>query len=237
MNCPRCGKEVLEGTKFCPSCGGKIGDILSPQQSQPATQQSVYHPPTAADAPFQRDKFLFNQKKFSVRPQYYVYDEEKNPVCFIRRTLFALKRHTYIYSDESQKNPLFTVLQDRIFMIFFAWFTLVDNEGEIIAKFRRRNFISILRRTWDILDAEGNIVGSAVEDSWGKALFRRFGPLGEFFKTDFIITFGGRQIGKYIRRWTLFDKYALDLTGDPQRAFDRRAALALGTLLDSGESR
>jgi len=35
----------------------------------------------------------------------------------------------------------------------------------------------------------------------------------------------------------LFDEYVLDLRNDPDRYLDRRLALALGVMLDTGEKR
>lgn len=46
-----------------------------------------------------------------------------------------------------------------------------------------------------------------------------------------------RQIDAFNRKFTLFDRYVLDLSADPARILDRRVALALGVLLDTGEKR
>lgn len=46
-----------------------------------------------------------------------------------------------------------------------------------------------------------------------------------------------RQIGEFNRKFTLFDRYVLDLSADPTRTLDRRVALALGVMLDTGEKR
>src|SRR5918994_1979113 len=43
----------------------------------------------------------------------------------------------------------------------------------------------------------------------------------------------GRQIGKYTRIAALRDRYILDLSGDPQRWFDRRVAMAFTVALDA----
>ncbi|MFH1537875.1 MAG: hypothetical protein ABIH66_02885 [bacterium] len=193
--------------------------------------------PVDVDSRFGIDKLFFNQKKFSIVPQYYVYDGNGRELFFVRRLFLALKRHVYIYADKSQQELLLTVRQDRIIEFLNRHFTVVDKAGNVIGRFRRKNIISILRRTWHILNPEGEKIGEAIEDSWGKALFRRLGPLGNFFKTDFIIKFGGKTVGRFIRKWTVFDKYAFDLSEDSERKFDRRLAVGLGALLDSAEGR
>ena len=47
----------------------------------------------------------------------------------------------------------------------------------------------------------------------------------------------GALVGTFNRKFTLLDRYVLDLTGDPGRMLDRRIALALGVMLDTGERR
>jgi uncharacterized protein YxjI len=239
MKCPRCGNDVKEGTKFCAKCGGKIEGFSAP--AAPATTAPAAAPrvaPSSQAGPrFELNKYLFSQRYLKIRETFQVYDENNNELFYIQRLLLALKRHIYIYTDSSLNNKILNVMQDNFFMIFYMKFTMTDMDGQVIAKFRRRNLISALRRTWDIQSPDGEVIGQAIEDSWFKALFRRFVPMGEFFKTDFNITVGGRVIGKYIRRWTLLDKYVLDLTEDPQHSLDRRAAVALGFLLDAGERR
>jgi hypothetical protein len=44
-------------------------------------------------------------------------------------------------------------------------------------------------------------------------------------------------IGEFNRKFTILDRYVLDLTADPGRNLDRRIALALGVMLDTGERR
>jgi len=109
--------------------------------------------------------------------------------------------------------------------------------GELIGSFKRDVVSSMLRRTWKIMDRNGNEIGHAMEDSIGKALIRRFLPFGALLKTDFIIEINNKEVGRFIRKWTISDKYILDLSSDPSRLFDRRLAVALGILLDSAEAR
>ncbi len=235
MKCPRCGSEVKEGLKYCGKCGGRMDGFAQPARS--AAPAPSHAAPVQAVDRFSLDKYLFNQKLINIRETYKVFDENQNELFYVRRLLMALKRHIYVYNNTAMESPILNILQDNIFMILYMRFTVTTPDGKVIAKFRRRNLISALRRTWDIQSPEGTVVGRAVEDSWGKALLRRFVPFGELFKTDFIITIGNRVIGKFIRRWTMADKYILDLTEDPQKTFDRRAAIALAVLLDAGERR
>ena len=241
MKCPRCGADNPDTSAFCTSCGGKLGDArLAPaaaatQQAPP--QRSAAQRGAAPDALFNFNKLLFNQKLFRIREMYHIFDENGAERFFARRTFFALRRHVTIFADSQEQNEILKILQENIFMFFVTNFSLVDPAGNLIARLRRRTIMSILRRTWDVLSPDGTLLGNVLEDSWGKAIIRRFGPFGEWFKTDFNFVFGGRIVGKYIRKWTIGDKYVLDMSEDTGGVVDRRIALAMGVLLDAAEGR
>ncbi|HOO56853.1 MAG TPA: zinc ribbon domain-containing protein [bacterium] len=258
MKCHHCGAELKQGTKFCPKCGGKIqaelvsqnnaAEIVRPgaKTEKQAPRQPAQEVPAPAPAQstavavppgLSLDKYYFNQKILSIREAYYVYNEHQQEILFVKRLILALKRHIMIYTDRNENNMVMKLLQDQVFQIVYKWFTLVDEHGNTLARFRRNNFISLLRRSWDIFAPDGTMIAQVAEDSWGKALFRRFGPFGDFFKTDFIITVGEQVIGTFVRKLTIADKYVLDMSGDPQKRLDRRVALALGILLDTAEAR
>lgn len=235
MKCTSCGNDLQPGAAFCKTCGAK--------QNAPAHAAGAAYAPSSGPAAtgmstvFLRDKFFFNQRMFSIREMYHVYDEQGNEILFARRVILALKRTTHIYTDRGQKENILNILQDNFPQIFSKWFTLVDMSGTPLFRFRRKNLLSILRRTWEIFGPDGAKLGEVAEDSWFKSIIRRFLPFGEFLKTDFVFEFGGREVGKFIRKWTIGDKYALDMTADPQRTVDRRAAVAMAILLDTAEAR
>jgi len=43
--------------------------------------------------------------------------------------------------------------------------------------------------------------------------------------------------GEFNRKLTILDRYVLDMRADTTRSLDRRIALALGVMLDTGERR
>ena len=71
------------------------------------------------------------------------------------------------------------------------------------------------------------------------SLLRRV--LGTFFgllRTNFLfLRPDGEVLGEFNRKFTLLDRYVLDLTADTERTFERRLALATGIMLDTGERR
>jgi uncharacterized protein YxjI len=62
-------------------------------------------------------------------------------------------------------------------------------------------------------------------------------PIFLLMRTNFIFLRGKDVIGEFNRKFTIRDRYVLDLTADHQRTLDRRIAIALGVMLDTGEHR
>jgi hypothetical protein len=150
------------------------------------------------------------------------------------------KRHLTFYRDPSMSERLLTVRQDFKFVGFVFRFTLLDAKNWPVAVFRKNNLYDLLRKRWHVDDPNGRPICVAMEDSMWLSILRRFlGSLFGLLRTNFIITtpYFGDVLGEFNRKFTLFDRYVLNLERDPDRALDRRVALALGVLLDTAEKR
>jgi len=147
-------------------------------------------------------------------------------------------RDIAIYSDESQQIRLLAVCQQNK-IGWYRRFVLYDCMGNIVAMLRRPTLRSMFRATWIAETPDGQLISVAREDSLARAVLRRYlGPLFGILRTNFNFEFpNGAVYGLYNRKLTLNDQYLLDLRGDPGRTVDRRVALALGILLDTGEGR
>jgi hypothetical protein len=159
-------------------------------------------------------------------------------------TIFALapKRHVEFYRDDTLREPLLRVLQDQKFAGLRATYTVEDlRENKVLARLEKHYLYDILRKRWYIYDAQGaRVLAMALEDSIILSLLRRFlGPLFGFLRTNFLIVRGESDdvIGEFNRKFTLLDRYVLDMTADRKAALDRRVAVALGVMLDTGERR
>lgn len=161
-------------------------------------------------------------------------------VLGIAQALMAPYRHISVFSDESETWRIFTITQDNK-IGFFRRYTLHDCLGQKVAVFRRNVLLSLLRRSWVVETPSGELIARVHEDSWARALLRRYlAPLVVFLvlrtNFDFVLP-SGRVVGRYDRLLKVRDEYLLDLRGDPQRLLDRRVALAMAILLDTGEMR
>jgi uncharacterized protein YxjI len=153
------------------------------------------------------------------------------------------KRHISFYSDESKGERLLQVLQDKKFQPITATYTVLTPEGEFLGRMKKNYLYNFFRRKWDVIDAQGRKVLVAREDSLLLSLLRRvLGPMLGFLRANFILVVPKADDieetrGEFNRNFTLFDRYVLDLSRDRPRMIDRRLAIALGVLLDTGEHR
>ncbi len=161
-------------------------------------------------------------------------------VTFVVVIWLYKKRHVTIYRDKTKQEPLIKILQNKKAEIITATFTVRDaNDGEI-AFFRKNYLYDIFRKHWHCYAPDGSLICVAKEDSVILALLRRF--LGTFFgllRTNFIIVRGksDQVIGEFNRNFTILDRYVLDMSADPTYYLDRKIAIALGIMLDTGERR
>jgi uncharacterized protein YxjI len=152
--------------------------------------------------------------------------------------LLVPKRHITFYKDDTKTEPLLEIKQLNKIEFPYANFSILDTAGNIIGSLRKNVLFDYVRRRWQVKNAYGLDLCTAKEDSIILSLLRRTGiPIFLFLRTNFIFLRGNRVIGEFNRKLTLLDRYVLDLTADSQRTFDRRIALALGVMLDTGERR
>lgn len=152
----------------------------------------------------------------------------------------APKRHVTFYRSEALGEPLLRVLQDQKFVGLSATFTIEDPKGKFLARLEKNYLYNIIRKRWYIYDEGGRVLATALEDSIILSLLRRLlGPMLGFLRTNFIIVRGESEdvIGEFNRKFTLLDRYVLDMSADRKGALDRRVAVALGVMLDTGEKR
>lgn len=162
------------------------------------------------------------------------------PAVFVVVSLSARpKRHVTVYRDPSRREVLLRVVQDRRLVLVNRTFTVLTAAGEGLARFRKNYLHNLLRRRWYVEGPDGRPLALAIEDSVILSLLRRLlGPFFGLLRTNFVLERAdGTVVGEFNRKFTLFDRYVLDLSADPGRAFDRRLALALGVMLDTGERR
>ena len=117
--------------------------------------------------------------------------------------------------------------------------------GELGKVFRR----SLARSTWRIYSPEGNEIAWAAERSLFRSLLRRLiglagliplvGNLIELIPILYHFDFyrGDEQVGSLDQRLGFRDRYVLDVSGDRERAIDRRLTIGLAVAMDALQAR
>ena len=166
------------------------------------------------------------------------------PVAFLTLAVvgsaLSKKRHITFYRDEAKRERLLEILQDKKIQLIIATFTVRDARGQKLARLRKNYIYNIFRKRWEIRTMAGQVAFVAKEDSIILSLLRRvLGPMFGLLRTNYIFVGpdGRSVLGEFKRKMTILDRYALDLKRDRQRKLDRRLALALGVMLDTGERR
>ena len=164
-------------------------------------------------------------------------------LAFVMAIKISPKRHISFYADETKAELLLQVLQDKKFQPIIATYTVLTPEGDFLGQMKKNYFYNIWRKKWVVFDADGKKVLIAREDLLLLSLLRRLlGPQLGLLRTNFILVVPQsdnteKTRGEFNRDFTLLDHYVLDLSRDRPRLVDRRLAIALGVLLDTGENR
>jgi hypothetical protein len=203
---------------------------------------------TSAD-PNQHDLFFLMQR---FRPMVNQYEastlgaDEKSagePVCFVEQKRMKLKEDLRAFSDDSKTTEVFRIKAQQVWDPR-ARYDITDSDGKHLGQLQKVFGKSLLRSTWRMYDAEGDEIGWAQERSLLVGVFRRVVSwipyVGDFafpipYHFDYFI--GDERIGGLERIVGLRDRYRLDVSGDTERAIDRRVALALAVGLDALQAR
>jgi uncharacterized protein YxjI len=163
------------------------------------------------------------------------------PVLFVTVAMaLSKKRHVTFYRDESKTQKMFDVLQDKKVQFPMRTYTVRDASGTPLASFKKNYLYNLFRKRWEMRSTNGTVLCVAKEDSIILSLLRRvLGSLYGLLRTNYLITRGSGDtvVGEFKRKFTILDRYVLDLSPDRRRDLDRRLALALGVMLDTGERR
>lgn len=160
-------------------------------------------------------------------------------LLFVAIALLA-KRHVNFFRDDTRRELLLQVFQDKKVAIIHATYTIADPAGTVLATFDKNYLYNLFRKRWTCHGPDGRVICVAKEDSIILSLLRRLiGPFFGLLRTNFIILAPDeeRVLGEFNRKFAILDRYALTMSGDPGRTLDRRIALALGVMLDTGERR
>ena len=189
------------------------------------------------DDAFGQDQYLIRRKVFTfLGAKFHVYDAAGRLVLFSKQKAFKLKEDIRIYTDESMSQERLTIKARQI-IDFGAAYDVVDAaSGSKIGALRRKGWSSILRDSWEFLDASDRPVGTIQEDSAVLALVRRF--LTNLIPQSYHAAVQGKEIVRYHQNFNPFVfKLRVELQPGAKEILDPRLAIAAGILLAAVEGR
>jgi uncharacterized protein YxjI len=195
--------------------------------------------------PNQHDKFVLVQKFTMVINRYqFMLADDQPPFCFVEQARFKFKEDIRFFTDESKAVELLRIKARQRFDPR-ATYDITGADGTKIGEIKKVFGASLIRSTYEISSSTGTV--QAQEKSLLVALFRRLvdlvpyvGDFSDFLPIPYHFDFirDGEVIGAHKRRIGKFrDTYDIDMSGDPERLFDRRLVLAVAVGMDALQAR
>jgi len=182
--------------------------------------------------PFDHDEYTIRRKVLKIfGASFHVYHEDR-VVGFSSQKAFRLREDIRVYRDETKVEELLTIRARQV-IDFAAAYDIVDpRAGVKVGAARRKGMRSILRDSWELLDADDRPIGQLQEDSMTMAMLRRF--LTDLIPQTFHLESEQGQV-IFKQRFNPF-VYKLDVIAEGCD-LDRRLVLGLAVLIAAIEGR
>lgn len=187
--------------------------------------------------PFAEDSYLVRRKVFTfLDSKFHVYDAHGQVVLFSRQKAFRLKEDIRIYSDESETR-LRLLIRARQIIDFSAAYDVIDAESGVkVGALRRKGWSSLVRDSWEFLDASDTPLGTIREDSMMLAMVRRL--LTNLVPQSFHAEAGGRPVATLSQAFNPFVfKLRVQLAPGARELVSPQLILSAGILLAAIEGR
>jgi hypothetical protein len=159
-----------------------------------------------------------------------IFDEHDNLVVFARRKPLRLREHIEAFEDEGETRPALRIQTESILDLGATYVVTDARSGETVGQARRRFMKSMIRDQWDLMDAGGNPLGEALEDSTAMALLRRL--VADFVPQRLHVSVGGQRVAELRQHWNPFVFRAeLSMPAGADARLDPRLLLGLAILL------
>lgn len=178
---------------------------------------------------FNSDIYNIKQRVLALGNKYNVY-EDGELILKSKQKKFKMKEDFRFYDNED--NPVLKVTTDQLLDVA-ASYTVVDERNDETVGAIKRNW-TLLKHEWELIDSENRVVGIVEEDNLIMALARRFATTLIPFRYK-ISSQEGEHLGNLNGKFSLRDRYTLDLSSDDEEKLDRRLGVASAVLIDAIE--
>ncbi len=237
--CPTCGQALTWVAQYNQwYCYAEQRYHQPAAQAQPAVAQSTapQQVPVAAgqSAPgmelWFQNSYRIRRKVLAIAQQYFIEDGGGRPLAYSRQKMFKLKEDIRIFSDESMVRELFRIQQTNW---TDAWgdFAVVDSASNTaVGSIRRKALKSMIKGEWDLFDPSQRLMGQIKQET-GRALVRRFVPMGQLVPDKLSIELNGQPVATINQQFKVIgDIWEIDAQRTPP-SLDRRVLLACALLM------
>ena len=180
------------------------------------------------------DRFVLKRKLLKIFGSGFVIEDTSGRVVLEAKQKAFRLREDIRLRDASGQEVL--GIFARSILDFSAAYDVVDLQtGAKLGALRRKGLHSLIRDTWQVMDAQDQAIGQIVEDSLALGLVRRFAS--NLVPQSFDMMVGGQKMADLRQNFNPFT-YHLSVEFTPAAArFDHRLGLAAATLLAVIEGR
>lgn len=181
-------------------------------------------------------EFMIRKKFWTfLGAKFHVYKPDGSLIGFCKQKAFKLKEDVRVYNDESMSSERL-VIKARSVIDFGASYDVFDaRKKQVVGTLRRKGWKSILRDSWEVVDADGLPAGKITEDSAFMAMVRRF--LTNLFPQSFHLEDDqGNWLATFKQRFNPFVQ-KLDVSVHEDCHLPVSLVLAAGVLLVAIEGR
>ena len=183
--------------------------------------------------PFDGDRYVLKRKLLKILGSGFTISREGHRVLEAHQKAFRIKEDIRLKGTDGRE---LLGIHARSIIDFSAAYDVIDiPSGTRLGTFRRKGFHSLVRDTWELLDAEGAPYGEVLEDSVALGLVRRF--MTDLVPQSYDLVAGGRKVADLSQNFNPFTYHLRVEFGVPPAAFDRRLGLAAAVLLGVIEGR
>jgi hypothetical protein len=184
---------------------------------------------------FELDRYVIRRKVLKVfGGSFHVYSGDEL-VGFSQQKAFKLKEDIRVFADETKRDEILSIRARQI-VDFAAAYDILDPRARVkLGAARRKGMSSILRDSWEILDADDRPIGKLLEDSTGKALTRRF--LSNLVPQSFHLSVRDSNAPVMFKQHFNPFVYKLEVAIPRRCSLDRRLIFAAAVLICAIEGR
>lgn len=155
-----------------------------------------------------------------------IYDTSDQLQFYIKQKAFKLKEEINVFRDEGQTDKRLTI-KARSISDFNSGYDIVDaTTGESVGGAKRKGLKSLFKDEWDVLDADGALIGKVEETGGFMILVRKF---FKFLPQTYQVTLEGDSAGEIKQRFNPFQlAYDCDFSAG---GLDPRLGVGLVVLL------